>query len=1050
MYEKLPSKIHYPDLEKEILLFWKENNIFGRSVEERPEDNQFIFYEGPPTANGKPGVHHVISRTIKDLICRYKTMKGYRVERKAGWDTHGLPVEIEIEKELKLDTKDKILEYGIDKFNHKCKESVFRYKQDWDTLTERIGFWLDLEDPYITYTNEYIETVWWILDNFFRKDLIYKGHKILPYCPRCGTPLSSHEVSLGYKEVTDPSIYVRAKVKGEEDLYILLWTTTPWTLLSNVALAVNPNLDYVYAQSDKETLILIKDRLEVIGEDYKVIKTCKGSELLEMEYEQIFPYTTTDKKAFYVIAGDFVSVEDGSGVVHIAPAFGEDDYQMGLKYDLPVFQPVDEKGKFTEEITPYRGLFVKDADPKIIEDLEQTGQLFRSEDHLHSYPHCWRCTTPLLYYARKSWYIKTTKLKDRLLENNKKVWWAPKEVGEKRFHMWLENNVDWSLSRDRFWGTPLNIWVCKKCGNLDSIGSIETLKEKSLTELSEPLDLHKPYIDDVVIKCEKCSSDMHRTPEVIDCWFDSGSMPFAQLHYPFENKELLEEKYPADFISEAVDQTRGWFYSLLAISVLLFDKPAYNSCLCMDLILDKDGQKMSKSKGNTADPVEILDNEGADALRWYLITNSPPWVPTKFDIEGVHEVIKKFFGTIVNTYSFFEMYANIDNFSYDKDSFIPSEERPEIDRWLLSSLAGTIETAGKFMEKYEITKATRIISDFVIVDLSNWYVRLNRRRFWKSEIGKDKLSAFQTLYETLISITKLTAPFAPFLSEKIYRNLKTGDNSETVSVHLESYPSAEDKIFDCRDDSLVDKMEIIRRVCFNVRSLRSKNSIKIRQPLSEILIIPSDDDQRELIESGKDFILNEVNIKDINFISSEQDIMKKAARPNFKALGPKLGKNIQAAKETISELGQEQITDYENGNKIYIEIDGTKFTLESGDLEISSENIPGIEIVEDNGTTIGINTVLNDELIREGFARELVNRIQNMRKEATFEVVDRINLFFEAPQNIIDAIEDQKNYITSETLTTKLSYQFNEGEFSKEFDFDMGNFKIGIERTRSK
>ena len=1050
MYKKLPSQVNYPELEKEILSFWKKNETFKRSVDERPEDNQFIFYEGPPTANGKPGVHHVISRTIKDLICRFKTMQGYRVERKAGWDTHGLPVEIEVEKELSLDSKEKIIEYGIDKFNEKCRKSVFRYKKDWDYLTERIGFWLDLENPYITYKNEYVETVWWILDNFFKRDLIYKGYKILPYCPRCGTPLSSHEVSLGYKDVTDPTVYVKMKVKGLADTYFLVWTTTPWTLISNVALAVNPELEYVFAKTADATYILVSERRDVIKENYEIVKTCKGSELLDMEYEQIFPFKKAEKRAFFVLSGDFVSTKEGTGIVHIAPAFGEDDFTAGKKFDLPFFQPVDEKGRFTSEITPYKDLNVKDADPKIIKDLESSGILYYSEDYEHNYPHCWRCETPLLYYARQSWYIRTTKFKDRLLANNTKVKWMPKEVGEKRFHRWLENNVDWSLSRDRFWGTPLNIWICKKCNALDSVDSIETLAKRSRNPLPENLDLHKPYIDDVVLQCGECGGDMKRTPEVIDCWFDSGCMPYAQLHYPFENKDKFEIHYPADFICEGVDQTRGWFYSLMAISVLLFDKPAYMSCLTNDLILDKDGVKMSKTKGNVVDPNDVLEKEGADALRWYLISGSPPWVPTKFDRELVKEVIKKFFGTLVNTYSFFATYANIDEFSYNEENTIPAEDRPEIDKWILSLLSQLVASVNLHMENYDITKASRAISEFVIDDLSNWYVRLNRRRFWKSEKGPDKDAAYQTLYESLITVTKLMAPFAPFLSEEIFRNLNKSSeaqNGRDTSVHLERYPVTGDPWFQFKDDSLIKRMGQIRRVCFLVRSLRNKASIKIRQPLAGIIVVPRDETQKSQIENGIAFIKGEVNIKQVSFVSDNSSLVLKVAKPNFKLLGPKLGKDIQPAKEIIANLSEDDLAEFEEKNQLAIRVNGKSYILNEGDLEIVSEDRPNLLIAEDNGLTVGIDTKLTPDLLREGFAREFVNRVQNMRKEANFEIVDRIRIYLEASNDINDLIKQEEEYITSETLTSEISTEFDPGEFEQTFEFESGSARIGIERV---
>ena len=1047
MYKRLPPNVHYPELEGKILSFWKENKIFERSVQERSEDKPFIFYEGPPTANGTPGVHHVISRTIKDLICRYKTMQGYRVERKAGWDTHGLPVEIEVEKELNLDSKEKILDYGIESFNKKCRESVWRYKQEWDSLTERIGYWIDLENPYITYTNEYIESVWWILDNLFKRDLIYQGHKVLPYCPRCGTPLSSHEVSLGYRDVTDPSIYVKAKVKGLDDTYFLLWTTTPWTLLSNVALAVHPKLSYIHAKTAAGIIILLEDRKEALSERYEIVKTSKGSDLLDMEYEQIFPYKKADKKAFYVIAGDFISIEEGSGIVHIAPAFGDDDYAMGKKYDLPVFQPVDEKGKFTEEITPYKGLFVKDADPKIIGDLEKSGALYQSHDHVHSYPHCWRCDTPLIYYARQSWFIRTTQYKEQLLENNRKVWWVPREVGEKRFHRWLENNIDWSLSRDRFWGTPLNIWICSECGKMISVDSIETLKKQCPSSLPEPIDLHKPYIDNVTLSCPDCSGEMARTPEVIDAWFDSGSMPYAQWHYPFENKEQFERHYPADYVSEAVDQTRGWFYSLLAISVMLFDKPAYKSCLTMDMILDDKGTKMSKSRGNVVNPNDVLNSEGADALRWYLVSSNPPWVPTRFDRDGIKEVIKKFLGTFVNTYTFFVTYANIDIFGYREDAVIPPHDRPEIDRWLLTSLGKLVESVNNLMDKYEVTKAARALSGFVIDDLSNWYVRLNRRRFWKSENGPDKNAAYQTLYESLVTISKLMAPIAPFLSEEIYHNLRTHDNPQDLSVHLAHYPKKDDSIFAARDDDLAKRMDQIRRVCFLARSVRSKAGIKIRQPLSEIIIVPKDAGQKLHIEMGEKLVLDELNIKSMRFSADSSGLLKTVARPNFKALGPKLGKDIQDAKEVLIQLPAEDLDTYESGKKITVRINNKDYSLVEGDLEIVTEQIQDMEIVEVNGLTVAINKHLTPELLSEGFAREFVNRVQNMRKEANFEVVDRIRIYLDAAETIRDFIKEKESYISEETLTSEIVTTFKPGEFEKTLEFDSGNARVGIERV---
>jgi isoleucyl-tRNA synthetase len=841
------------------------------------------------------------------------------------------------------------------------------------------------------------------------------------------------------------------RVKGTEDTYFLLWTTTPWTLLSNVALAINPSLEYIYAKTEHGTLILVGARKAVITEPYQIIKTIKGAELVGMKYERIFPYMHSDKKAFYVITGDFVSVDEGSGIVHIAPAFGEDDFVMGNQYDLPVFQPVDEKGRFTDEITPYKGLFVKEADPFIIKDLKASGQLYRSEDHLHSYPHCWRCETPLLYYARQSWYIKTTAFKDRLLANNELVWWTPREIGEGRFQQWLKNNVDWSLSRDRFWGTPLNIWICSKCGKRESVGSIEQLRKRSKNEILEPLDLHKPYIDTVVFDCPECGGKMRRTPEVIDCWFDSGSMPYAQWHYPFENKEKFEQQYPADFISEAIDQTRGWFYSLLAISVLLFDRPAYKSCFCMDLILDKDGIKMSKSKGNVVDPQEVMKNEGADALRWYLISNNTPRIPTRFDVEGVREVIRKFFGTLVNTYAFFATYATIDEFVYISNQAVPPAERPEIDLWLLSATARLVESVNICMDTYDITKAARALSDFVIDDLSNWYVRLNRRRFWKSEKGRDKDSAYQTLYETLITVCKLMAPIAPFISEEIYKDLTAPSAqyiNSTMSVHLEQYPLPIDLLFARRDEKLLAKMDQIRYVCFLIRSLRNKVGMKIRQPLSEVIIVPQNDEQKKLIASGRDFVLNEVNIREMTFVSDSSELVRRTAKPNFKALGPKLGKDIQSAKDSIAKLSSDQLKEYEQGKPIAIEINGKSYILDEGDIELVSETIPDFEVVQESTITVGINTRLTPELIRGGIAREFVNRVQNMRKEAHFEVIDRIRIYVESPEDIKNAVSQEKAYIARETLAIEIATTFQPGEYEKTMDFDGFTIRVGIERIQ--
>ncbi|MCH8980804.1 isoleucine--tRNA ligase [candidate division KSB1 bacterium] len=1043
MYKELSTKLNFPELEKEILDYWDKNKIFEKSIENRDVKKSFVFYEGPPTANGPPGIHHVLGRTIKDFVCRLKTMEGYRVERKAGWDTHGLPVEIQVEKELGFSSKEDIEKYGIDKFNRKCRESVWKYKSEWDELTRRIAFWVDLENPYITYENNYIESVWWILSELWKKELIYRGHKIVPYCPRCETPLSSHEVSLGYKDVEDPSVFVRMRIKGEENTSFLVWTTTPWTLISNVALVLNPEIEYVKVKLADEHLILAKTRLEVLEGDYKIVETYTGKKLTDKEYEPPYFYET-DKKAYYTVLADFVSTEDGTGIVHMAPAFGEDDYQIGLKYDLPVLQPVDESGKFTEEVTKFKSKFVKDADPEIIKDLESRGLLYKSEAYLHSYPHCWRCTSPLLYFAKKSWFVRTTAMKERLIKNNDEVDWYPKEVGEGRFGEWLKNNIDWSLSRDRYWGTPLPIWVCEACNHEHCIGGVEELKE--LSGLAEFDDLHKPYIDEVEIKCSQCSEKMTRTPEVIDCWFDSGSMPIAQWHYPFENKDVFERSFPADFIAEGVDQTRGWFYSLHAIATMLFDQPCYKVCVSNDLILDKFGQKMSKSKGNTVDPKNIIDEYGADAVRWYLLTVSPPWVPTKFDVEGVNEVVRKFFGTLVNVYSFFTTYANIDKFKYEKSKIVV-EKRAEIDRWLLSSLNRLVEKIENHLSRYDLTKAARLISEFVIDDLSNWYVRRCRRRFWKSEMGDDKLAAYETLYEVLIAVTKLLAPYTPFISEEIHKNLTQNGDANVESVHLAFYPKKNTREHTYRDTELEERMDLVRRVVFLGRALRNESAIKVRQPLSRIVVVAKDQNAQNHILSMASLITEELNIKNIEFVSDTAGLTIKKANPLFKQLGPRLGKNAKMAANMIRDFGEKEITELEQNGEFTIEFEKQKKAIKITDLEIVSQSAEGLVVQADDVLTAALDTRITDDLRIEGLAREFVNRVQNMRKNAGFDVIDRIKIYYETSDELLKAIEQRSDYICNETLAESLSPNFQKASFTENWEINGSEAAIGIEKV---
>lgn len=1034
MYKEFGGKVNIAEIEQAILQFWEANSIFHKSLKIREKAQPFVFYEGPPTANGRPGIHHVMSRTIKDVVCRFKTMKGFKVNRKAGWDTHGLPVEIEVEKALNIEGKEGIEKFGIANFNEKCKESVFHYKKDWDDLTRRIGFWLDLDDPYITFQNSYIETIWWILKNFYDRHLIYKGFKILPYCPRCETPLSSHEVSQGYKEVKDPSIYIKFRLVDQPNTYFLVWTTTPWTLISNVALSVHPGVEYLKIARNGEYLIIAEPRASaVLGSEFKIVERFQGKQLEHQSYEPLFTFVPVDKKAFYVVLGDFVTTEDGTGIVHIAPAFGEDDYNVGLKYDLPVVRPVNASGEFEEIVKDYQSKFVKDADPEIIADLKKRNLLFRKEMIEHSYPHCWRCDSPLLYYARDSWYIRTTQFKENMLRNNSQIHWYPPEVGEGRFGEWLKNNVDWALSRDRYWGTPLNIWVCEKCQHQVCIGSIEELRKKG-TNVPENIDLHKPFVDDVIIPCEKCKGQMKRVTEVIDVWFDSGSMPYAQWHYPFENKEVFAENFPADFICEGVDQTRGWFYSLLAISTLLFDKPAFKNIVVNELILDKDGQKMSKSRGNVVVPEEVISKYGVDPLRWYFVTVSAPWVPKRFDVEGILEVYRKFYDTLFNTYSFFALYANIDKYKAPTKE-IPFEQRPEIDRWILSLLYTIVEQVNEKLENYDMTRAARLISDYLLDDVSNWYVRRNRRRFWKGEMNADKVSAYQTLYEVLLTICKLIAPFSPFVSEEIYQNLRTADMAE--SVHLVDYPTVTKEMKDHQDPELENRMRNAQLVVSIARAIRNETKLKVRQPLSEMIVATPSKSVRESIEKVAHIIKDEINVKRINIISNASEIVSRKAKPLYKHLGPKAGKLMKKVAEIIENLSEETLEHLEKTGKLTLNIDGTQIHLNTEDVEFYEEiKKEDLAIGREGGILVALNTRITAELESEGIAREFVNRIQNLRKDAGFEVTDRIIIGYQAPEKIRNAIENLADYIMSETLARQMIPATDGGEIRKEISIN--------------
>jgi len=1049
MFKQNSERINYPEIEERILKFWKENNIFEKSISNRDKDKSYTFYEGPPTANGKPGIHHVMSRTLKDLVCRYKTLQGYRVERKAGWDTHGLPVEIEVEKRLGIKHKSEVIDYGVEKYNKACRESVFTYLDLWEKMTTRMGYWVNLDDPYITLDNNYIESVWWALKTLFDKGLIYKDYKIVPQDPKSETVLSSHELALGYRETKDPSVYVLFKIKNS-DSYFLVWTTTPWTLISNVGIAVGEDVDYVKIKLNDKKIILAKARLSIIDGEYQVLEEMKGKDLERTEYEQLFNYCKVDKKAFFVICGGFVSTEDGSGIVHIAPAFGQDDYEVSKIYDLPMLQPVTRGGLFTDEVTDFKGQFVKDADAGIIQKLRVEGKLFKKETIVHSYPFSWRHeNVPVIYYARESWFIRTTSIAESMVELNKTINWQPPEVGSGRFGNWLEENKDWALSRDRFWATPLPIWV-NTDGDMICVGSIEELKKGFIEENGKKvsvadlknLDLHKPFVDRIFF--ERNGKVYNRTPELIDVWFDSGSMPFAQYHYPFENKELFEKNFfPADFICEGIDQTRGWFYTMHAIATMLFDSVAYKNVIVNELILDKQGLKMSKSKGNTVDPFILFDKYGADATRWYLVTNSPPWRTTLFDEEGLAEVQRKFFGTLLNTYAFFALYSNIDKFDF-KEAQISFEKRPEIDRWIISKINSLVNEFRENMDNYEVTKAARSVSDFTIDHLSNWYVRRCRRRFWKSEMNENKLSAYQTLYECLIKISKLVAPFTPFISEELFQNLNsvTGkDNFE--SVHLSRFPDA-----GFTDTALEDKMEIAQKVVYLTRAMRAKSNLKVRQPLSKIMVVV-DKTHQAAIKDMQDVILDEVNIKELVVLTDDSGIVNKSAKGNFKSIGPKFGKKVNLVANAIKEFGKQEIADLEAGKNVEVKIGDESFLVSWEDVEIISSEITGWVVESEEGVTVAIDTELTEDLLAEGIAREFVNRIQNMRKDNGFEVTDKIKIKFSGDGKIIKAIESFNNYVSSETLAENIT-TVNSFNGSTKQDWKIGDYQCSIQIEKAK
>jgi isoleucyl-tRNA synthetase len=1000
------STAPYNEYEKDIRDHWEKIDLLHQSVETRADKESFIFYEGPPTANGNPGIHHVIARTLKDSVCRFKTMEGYQVKRKAGWDTHGLPVEIEVEKKLGLNNKQDIENYGIDKFNTECRDSVFTYESKWREMTERMAYLIDLDNPYITLENDYIESVWWILDKFNKEGYIYEGHKIMPYCTRCGTGLASHEVAQGYEEIKTSTVYAKFKRK-DADEYFLVWTTTPWTLASNVCLTVHPKETYVKVKSEDTVYILEKNLAgTVLKEEYEVIEEMKGRDLEFVEYEQLMPFVDVDKKAFYVTCADYVTTEDGTGIVHTAPAFGEDDYQTGLRYNLPVLQPVNEQGKFTETI--WKDMFVMDADPEIIKWLREEGKLYKKVTMNHNYPHCWRCKTPLLYYAKPSWYIAMTKLKDQLIENNNSVEWYPPFVGEKRFGNWLENLNDWAISRSRYWGTPLPIWTCE-CGHTESVGSRKELAEKAIEDIDESIELHRPYVDDIHFDCPQCGGTMERVKDVIDCWFDSGAMPYAQHHYPFENKENFEELFPADFICEGIDQTRGWFYSLIAISTFVMGKSPYKRVLVNDLILDKHGKKMSKTKGNTVDPFSMFDKYGADALRWYLLHVSPAWTPTKFDEEGLKEVMSKFFGTVKNVYNFFVLYANTDGIN-PNDFLVAYKDRPELDRWILSKFNNLDKYVRESMNQYDQTKAVRAIQEFVNEDLSNWYIRRSRRRFWATELTEDKKSVYNTTMEILIGISQLVAPFSPYLAEEIYRNLTDG-----VSVHLSDLPEVDENMI---DENTEKRMDLVRNLVALGRAARETERIKVRQPLQKIHI---DGKYEELMADLAPLIMEELNIKEVVFEKNLQEFMNFSLKPNFRTCGPKLGKNVKAFAGVLAKSNAlEIINSVQNGGSVDVEVNGDTVNITEDMLDIRITSKEGFNVSMENNLFVILDTNLDDDLVNEGYAREFISKVQQMRKSNGYEMMDNIEISYKGPAEIDNAVEVHKDYIMKETLALKI------------------------------
>ena len=1035
MYKKVPTDLKFVEREREVEKFWRENHIFEKSIEDRKDAPTYMFYDGPPTANGKPHIGHALTRVIKDMIPRYRTMKGYKVPRKAGWDTHGLPVEIEVEKELGINGKEQIENYGVAPFIEKCKESVWKYKGMWEEFSDVIGFWADMNDPYVTYHDSYIESEWWALKQIWDKGLLYKGFKVVPYCPRCGTPLSSHEVAQGYKDVKERSAIVRFK-KKDEDVYFLAWTTTPWTLPSNVALCVNPDEDYVKVKQGDYIYILASALVEtVLKEDYTVLETYKGKDLEGIEYEPLWGGLNVKGKAWFVVCDSYVTLTDGTGIVHIAPAFGEDDSRIGRNYDLPFVQLVDSQGNLTKE-TKWEGVFVKDADKLVLKDLEENGKLFDAPVFEHSYPHCWRCNTPLIYYARESWYIKMTAVKEDIIRNNNTINWIPESIGKGRFGDWLENIQDWAVSRNRYWGTPLNVWICE-CGHMHSIGSIEELKSMS-KNCPENIELHRPYIDAVTITCPECGKEMKRTPEVLDAWFDSGSMPFAQHHYPFENHEKFEAQFPADFISEAVDQTRGWFYSLLAISTLIFNKAPYKNVIVMGHVQDEDGQKMSKSKGNAVDPMDALNKFGADAIRWYFYVNSAPWLPNRFHDKAVEEGQRKFLGTLWNTYAFYVLYADIDSFDPTKYS-LEYDKLSVMDKWLLSKLNTLVKTVDDYLNNYKITETARALQSFTD-DMSNWYVRRCRERFWAKGMEQDKVNAYMTLYTALITLSKIAAPMIPFMTEEIYQNLvRSVDKNAPESIHLTDFPAVNE---DFIDKDLEVSMDEVLDIVVLGRAARNSANIKNRQPIGNMYVKA----ETVLDPFYVEIIEDELNVKAVEFKDDVEEFVSYSFKPQLKTVGPKYGKLLGKIKEALASLdGHAAMKSLNETGSVDFDFDGEKVSLGREDLLIETAKNDDFVTEADNKTTVVLDIRLDEALIEEGFVRELISKIQTMRKEAGFEVVDHIVLSQTGNERIAEIIKKNEAVIKNDTLADEIIYNNVEG-YTKDWNLNGENTSLGVSK----